>query len=63
MSSSSKQIVTLATISRPPTDIGAFMKTEFTPLTIDGSNYLEWENDTRVALGSEETTPSHLIST
>ena len=56
MSSSSKPIVTLATISRPPADIGAYVKTEFTPLAADGSNYLEWENDARVALGAEETT-------
>ena len=32
------------------------MKTEFTPLAADGSNYLEWENDARVALGAKETT-------
>ena len=32
------------------------MKLEFNPLAADGSNYLEWENDARVALGAEETT-------
>src|ERR1700738_2854198 len=56
MASSSNPRVTLATISRPPADIGANMKTKFTPLAADGSNYLEWENDARVALGAEETT-------
>ena len=32
------------------------MKLEFNQLAADGSNYLEWENDARVALGAEETT-------
>ena len=57
MASSSDQVVTMATISRPPTDTGPFLKAfRFSPLAVDNSNFLEWANDAKIVLGAEELT-------
>ena len=56
MASSSDQIVTMATISRPSADIGFLKAFRFSPLAADGSNFLEWANDVKIVLGAEELT-------
>lgn len=50
----SDQIVSLATVKPPPD--ARLQALQFTPLSADGTNYLEWANDAQVALGAEELT-------
>ena len=55
MASSSQKPTIMATINQPPPD-ARLHALQFTPLTADGSNFLEWENDAKMALGAEEFT-------
>ena len=48
------EIVTMATVK--PLPDARLQALQFTPLTADGTNYLEWANDAQVALGAEELT-------
>lgn len=56
MASPLDQIVTMATISRPPAYTGFLKVFQFNPLAADGSNFLEWANDANIVLGAEELT-------
>jgi hypothetical protein len=53
MASSSRKPTVMATIKQPPHD-ARLQALQFTPLVADGSNFLEWENDAKIALGAEE---------
>jgi hypothetical protein len=53
MTSSSQKPTIIATIKQPPHD-ARLQALQFTPLAADGSNFLEWENDVKIALGAEE---------
>jgi hypothetical protein len=53
MASSSQKPTVMATIKQPPPD-ARLQALQFTPLAADGSNFLEWENDAKIALGADE---------
>jgi len=54
MDLSSNQVVSMATL-KPPVD-ARLQALQFSPLIADGSNFLEWANDAKIALGAEELT-------
>jgi hypothetical protein len=53
MAQSSQKAIIMATLKPPPPD-ARLQALQFIPLTANGFNFLEWENDTKIALGAEE---------